>query len=548
MNYTLRDYQAPAVQAAFNFVQYVEGNGYITAAGGSGKSVMIAALADRLVNAGYHPVILARNEKLLRQNKDKLPRPELATIYCAGIGEKDLGGDIIIASVQSIAGQIIPPHREGRKLICLVDECDEIHPDENSDTQYWQFFRANGNPRIIGFTATPYRTATGLIKWGREITNIPIAPLIKRGFLCPPINKIGEELDLSSVGISMGEYKAGEIEAIYDDPRLLRKSVEKILDYSAARRANLIFTQSLRHADAVANALEWASESTMVVSGDTCKEELNNVILPAHERGEFKHLINCQLLTVGADMPWIDMITLLMATKSKRKFEQAVYRGTRTFEGKKNFILLDMGNNLLEHGALGSPYRGGGGKREAVPSNGKICPQCETWVEKQGATECPDCAFQFPPAEAPKVSHSSRPDTESATYYGAGGESDIQIHDVRNVTYKQKKSKKGDEMIVVEYHCDYGKYGTLAEYLIPHHSSDWLRDKAKAFFTKRGDDIYGDLREYPIVDLIWRAENNLKKPTQITVNHAKEFPEITRYEWGEQLNMGEILEGDYIDF
>ena len=128
---------------------------------------MIGKLAEEATRLGKRVVILARSEKLLRQNRDKINHSSVG-IYCAGIGEKDLDKDITIASIQSIAGQTI------KADLLIVDECDEIHPDSDSETQYWNFIRACGNPQIVGFTATPFRASSGKIQWGKEIFNVPL--------------------------------------------------------------------------------------------------------------------------------------------------------------------------------------------------------------------------------------------------------------------------------------------------------------------------------------------------------------------------------------
>jgi DNA repair protein RadD len=420
MVYALRDYQESVVAAVIAFAKYRSGNGYATAAGGSGKSVMIAAVADLLKEAGFRVVILARNEKLLTQNRAKLKSPSETGIYCAGLGERDASKPITIASIQSICEA--SPNVIGRFDFALVDECDEIHPDAESDTQYWQFFRTCGMPRILGFTATPFRTQSGLIKWGDEIINIPIAPLIQRGYILPPVNKVGVQLDLSAIPINIGDYAQDKLNTLYTDPNLLHISVEKIIQYSTARNCNLVFTQSLAHADVLAFALESSGELCVIVSGDTDKDELNDYILPSHEAGDFKHLLTCDLLAVGYDMPWIDMVTILKATKSKRKFEQMVYRGTRTYENKqreifkRDFLLLDMGNNLQEHGALGSPYKEKPSKQERASPKGKICPECETWVQPI-IMQCSDCGFEFPENESRKIDHKRDADTYNATFY-----------------------------------------------------------------------------------------------------------------------------------
>ena len=521
--FSLRNYQIPAVEAAVNHVRYRRPlHGYIKAPGGSGKSVMIAATAQSVCDMGLRSIILARSERLLRQNKEKLhpEYQERCGIYCAALGEKDPSKQITIASIQSIAKL-----KNVKFDVALVDECDEIDEEQSGDSQYWSFFRAAGYPQILGFSATPFRTRTGKIKWGEEIASIPLHPLIEQGYLVPPVNKIGASPNLSEVKISLGEYAQDELESIYLEPELLEITIRKLLAYGNARKHPVVFCQSLRHADILASSLEANGESCQTVSGDTDKDELNDIIIPDFEKGVFKWILNCQLFTVGVDIPCIDMVAIVRSTKSKRLFEQMAYRGTRPFEDKKDFLLLDMGGNLIEHGALGSPYRGKESKKTTPESKGKICPECEDYVEPLNAKECNVCGYQFPEPERPKIDHSDAPDTRSQAVYTG----DICDYDVTDVDYKFKTSKKGSRMIVVSYYCGYGKYGTIADFLLPYHEQGFLRDKVKKFFTERGTAI-GDPRELTEDELLWHAEK-LFKPARITVDHREEWPRIINYHW-----------------
>jgi len=531
----LRPYQQSAVDAALNHYKYRGGvHGYVTAPGGSGKSHLIAAVAEGILALGAGKVVvLARSEKLLTQNHSKFS-PEMVPyigMYCAGLGVKDATRPITIASIQSIASVVMED-----VAAILVDECDEINTADE-ESQYASFFTACGSPTIIGFTATPFRTASGGISWGEEIINIPIAPLFDGGHLTRPTNKVGTMLDLSDVPVRLGDYAAREIEEVYSDPSLLRISVEKIKQYSAERSCVLIFCQSHRHADILANAMEHNAMPATIVSGDTDKEELG-CILNDFADGRVKYLINVNLITRGYDIPPVDMIVVLRATKSKRLWEQMLYRGTRLHPGKVNFLVLDMGNNFITHGPLGSPHVAARG-REVGAYIGKICPVCEDYVPKSSMAECPDCHYQFPEADERSVSHSSRADTTSDTVYD--GPKD-ERYEVVDVTYKRHKGKAGKpDTLRVEYWCGFGKYGNACEWLsVMPEASQWARDKAKAWFKFRGNEI-GDPAEYTFDDLLWHTEQ-LRKPTYITIDHSGQYPRVVGFEWPKVATATESLE------
>lgn len=539
--FVLRDYQSSAVDAALVWIKYKRGvNGYVVAPGGSGKSIMIAAVAGACADMKMRVLILARSEKLLRQNRAKINGP--AGIYCAGLNEYDLSQQITLASIQSISG--VNTHAD----IILVDECHEISPDSGDETQYWKFFESCGNPQIIGFTATAFRTTSGKIKWGEEIINIPIKPLIEAGYLVAPKNKVTNTPDLSNVKIVMGEYHQKQLAELYEDFTLLDASIKKIWQYSQGRHSILIFVQSIKHGEMLQNAMmDNDMESCFFVDGDTPKPALKT-ILERFEARQFRYLINCNLLTTGYDAPNIDMVAVIRSTVSKGLFEQMVYRGCRPYPGKDNFLLLDMGGNLEQHGPLGSPYQEKGSKeRKTAP--GRICPVCETYTNSIKDRECADCGFKFPESEIRKVGHGYDGDSHSETVYSGA----IEEYEITGVRYLQHKSKAGNQTLRVDYLCAGTKYGAISEWFSPHHENEWARQKCAKFFSDRGHQLGSDTNSYSWDDLLWHCQH-LKKPIRITVNHSEKFPRITKYEYEQSdrashtASVSELLGDDFLPY
>lgn len=524
--FPLRDYQDYAVSCAVTHLKYKpDENGYIKACGGAGKSVMIAALAENCYDMGKTVVVLARSEKLLTQNRAKFHERYLPHIgiYCSGLGEKMLDKPITIASIQSIWDKRLQPD------ICLIDEVQNLHPDDGGDTQYWQFLRDAGNPQIIGFTATDFRTGSGKLTFGKMIADIPIQPLIDAGFIITPSTKVVATPDVSGVQIIRGEYNEGQLEEIYLEPELLGKSIEILQSYTATLHSVVIFTQSRKHGKVLQQAMLDNGMEAVYVDGSTPKDELR-VILDDFEALKFKYLINVALLVEGWDCPSIDCVAVFLKTLSKGKFEQILFRGTRPAPHlhKKSFLVLDMGGNFMEHGPLGSPYVGRK-KGEAVQSQGKICPECEEYT-KPLAKECPDCGYIFPEPERPKVTHNYEPDTASYSATPA-----LETFDVHNVTYKKHKSKAGNDTLQISYACSYGKYGNIAEWYSPFHENDWARSKVEALFSSRGHALGSPVNTYSWDDLLFKAEQ-MKRPTRITVDFKDKFPRIARVDFDEKID------------
>lgn len=505
-----------------NFYKYrSNAHGYVVAPGGSGKSHMIAGCGERLFDLGKRVLVLARSEKLLSQNKSKFDAGyhDKLGVYCSGLDSWNVSQPITIGSVQSLANVEAMPKFD----VALVDECDEIPDDEES--QYRQVLAAAGSPTIIGFTATDFRTGTGNLAWGEEIIRIPLKALFDAGYLTPPTNKVGTVLDLEHVPLRLGEYQQAYLDEVYADPDLLALSLRKIKQYSEGRKSCLIFCQSIKHADMLASAMEYNDMPCQVATGDTDKDDLS-YILHDFEEGHIKYLVTVNLLVRGYDMPCVDMIAILRATKSKRLFEQMLYRGTRLKEGKKDFLVLDMGNNFMEHGPLGSPYVGKSCKAVAA-NNGKICPTCEDFTPPL-AKDCATCGYVFPEPERPRVDHARNADFTSTTVY----DGPVNVYDVTDVVYKRHTGKNGKpDTLRVDYYCGFGTYGNVSEWLsVAPQASDWAKSKATEFFKKRGNELGAPIDTYSWDDLLWHAEQ-LKKPSRIEVDHSEKFPRVTFYWW-----------------
>ena len=540
-----RDYQSSAIDAALNWIKYRSGvNGYVVAPGGSGKSIMIAKLAEAVNGVGKRVIILARNEKLLRQNRAKFSSEYDGRIgiYCAGLGEWDASKPITIASIQSIVN--CP---DAKADVCICDEAHNVHQDPESETQYWNFFRSLGKPQIIGFTATAFRTGSGTLQWGEEIINIPLKPLVENGHIVQPVNKVSGNADFSAVPIRLGEFVESQLEDIFLEPQLLSASIQKLREYSERAKSVLIFTQSIRHGNVLRDTMDRNGMNSVMVSGGTPKDKLAT-ILDDFEAFRFKYLINCNMLTEGYDAPQIDMVAVLRATVSKVLFEQMVYRGSRPFSGKQSFLLLDMGGNLQRHGPLGSPVtekKKGEAKKEA----GRICPVCETFVPGVKIRQCPDCAYQWPEQEARKVNHQGDADRDSKTIYSG----DIETYDVTGMACREHISKTGNKTIKVDYYCN-TKYGSISEWYSPYHDNEWVRGKAEMFVTRGGHILGSAINLYAMEDLLWHF-SQVKPPKRIIVNHAEKFPRVMQYIYEESgsrdskgASLVDILGDDIIPF
>jgi len=514
----LRQYQKDACNAVVSWFNYHDTPAIVVVATGGGKSHIIASLADYYAKSA-RVLIIAHRKELLQQTGEKITSD--VGFYSASLGEKDISKQITVAGIQSVYDVVSDWD------YIFVDECQFLS-NNTDDGMYWKLIKNHPAAKICGFTATPYRLKGGKLGWGDIIYEINYPALLAMDYLAPISNKLLMDCvpNLDGVEVKLGDYVESQLAEVMEDPALIEAAIKAIMAYGANRHSCLIFTVSVRHGDLLRDALRLNGIESVMISGKSSDTERAEAVAQfKHEYGNVRYLINCEIFLVGFDAPNVDAIFCLRPTKSKALWEQMMGRGVRKAEGKTNCLLIDMAGNLAEHGGMGEPYYEKA-RKESKQNKGKICPECEEYT-KPLAKECPDCGYVFPEAETAKVAHEYQADTKE---YKLGG--DICDYDVTDVEYKFKTSKKGSRMIVASYRCGFGKYGTVADFLLPYHEQGFLRDKVKKFFKERGNEI-GDPKEYSEDDLLWHCEK-LNAPVKITVDHREEFPRIIHYHWAQK--------------
>ena len=126
-----------------------------------------------------------------------------------------------------------------------------------------------------------------------------------------------------------------------------------------------------------------------------CRKE----IVQDWKDGKFKVLVNATIFTTGFDYKPLQTVLINRATTSKNLVDQMNGRGSRIFNGKSHFYLLDFGENCKRLGYFRQQQqysldheegKSGGG----VPAS-KECPKCHALVIAS-STVCKYCGFIFP--------------------------------------------------------------------------------------------------------------------------------------------------------
>lgn len=406
----LRPYQEDALQSLFDFWSKGGENGLIEMATGTGKSLVQAKLAERLI-ADYPDmriISVTHVAELISQNYQELcgiwPFAP-AGIYSAGLGQRDSQSQILFCGIQTV-------HSKARKIghvdLVMVDEAHLI--PRKADTMYGRFLgdlaAINPDMRVCGFTATPYRTDSGRLDEGdvrmfdEIVYTYGIADGIKDGFLAPLVSKGTETgFDLGGVARRGGDYVPGALQAAVDKQEVTRRAVDEIIAMGASRRSWLSFCAGVDHAHHVAEEIRSRGITCATITGDTPSGERARII-EDFKAYKIRCLTNNSVLTTGFNHPGVDLIASLRPTLSCGLYVQMMGRGTRTAQGKDNCLVLDFAGNVRRHGPVDAvePRKPGKGDGEAPV---KECPECHSLVHIS-KKECPDCGHIFPENEKPK--------------------------------------------------------------------------------------------------------------------------------------------------
>lgn len=523
----LRDYQREACDATWACLCAQAGNPVVVLPTGAGKSVVIAELCREAVErfAG-RVLVLAHRRELLEQNAAKIQSllPWKVGIYSAGLNERDAGADVVCAGIQSVFRRA---DEFGARHLVLIDE---VHLVPHEGEGMYQTFlgrlrEVNPTLRLVGLTATPFRTSEGALcrpdyLFQRVCFEAKIPRLIEAGWLSPIVSQAAaESVDTRGLHVRAGEFVSAEVERLFE-PKVAM-ACREIVEKTAGRRSVLVFCSGVVHAVNVATAIEsLTGERAGVITGSSSPLERAGLI-SNFRSGSLRFLCNVDVLTTGFDAPGIDAIALLRATKSPGLFAQMCGRGFRMAPGKANCLVLDFGENIKRHGPLdaidfGRPI--GTGEPGDAPE--KTCPNCETACHA-GARACPDCGFAFPPRE---LKHGEKADATPIL-------SAPQTWTVEEVRFSRHRKKKADidapDTLRVDYLCvpdGGGTPETISEWVCVDHdgwagrkAGKWWRERSRAEPTQdqAGSYIPG------CIDL-WRR-GAVAAPTRITTQKEWRF-------------------------
>lgn len=304
---------------------------------GCGKTIVFSKIAEEMVRHGSRVLILAHRGELLSQAADKLQAASGLKCAVEKAEESCLGSwyRVTVGSVQTLM-------REKRLSQFPTDYFGSIVVDEAhhclSDS-YQRVLSYFDQAKVLGVTATPDRgDMKNLGSYFETLAyEYTLPQAVREGYLCPiKALTIPLALDLSSVGVSAGDFKAGDLGTALDP--YLEGIASEMEKHCKARKtvAFLPLVKTSRKFRDILNAHGFRAAE--VNGGSEDREE----VLADFAAGKYNVLCNSMLLTEGWDCPSVDCVVVLRPTKVRSLYCQMVGRGTRLYPGKDHLLLLDF--------------------------------------------------------------------------------------------------------------------------------------------------------------------------------------------------------------
>lgn len=484
----LRSYQQGAIDGLYNYFTHKRGNPLVVMPTGSGKSFVIAAFIKGIFDQwpDQRILMITHRKELIQQNADELrghwPEAPIG-IYSAGLNKRDTSAPILFCGIQSVYSKA---ELIGWADLILVDECHLV--PRNSNTMYRKFLddmlSFNKNMKIIGFTATHYRLDSGLLTEGDDriftdiAYNVDLKELINNGYLAPLVNKkMTTEYNLVNVKIRGGDYIQKELAAAMDINEKTEAAVNEIIEYGVNRKSWLIFCAGVDHAIHTCEMLNAKGIKAAVVHGGTPQKERDQILYD-YKRGEYRALVNCDVLTTGFNHKGIDLLGFLKPTESAALYVQMAGRGMRIEDGKIDCVVLDFAGNVERHGAIdlidikAKKRMKEAGVDSEAPT--KTCPECESIIFV-GTRQCPDCGYVWETQPIVDL----KPTASEADIISSSNPIE---YDVEHVEYFRHSKKDKPDSVRVEYFVNF--YTKYSEWVCPDHGG-YATTKAHAWFSER---------------------------------------------------------------
>ena len=375
MSIQLREYQQNLYKKTVS--EFRKGNRRVLVVSpcGSGKTVLMAQMAANTQANGKTVWVILPRQEIMEQT--------LGTFERCGIPLNTIHIGMAITTANRIS-ELPPPD------LIIFDEC---HISVAST--YWKIVNAAPSAHIVGLTASPCRTDNKPLGSLYEtlVEGVTVKWLIENKFLAPYDYYSVSVADLSAMS------DCNDAADFLMKPAVYGQVIENWKKL-AGGLPTVCYCASVKHSADTAKEFQAAGINAVHFDGSTPYAERKDIV--EHFRaGEIQVLCNCDLISMGFDMPNIGCVLMLRPTQSASLYIQQSGRALRYKPGK-TAVIIDAVANFMRFQLPDEPYEWSLDvpikQRKEIDSEGnfyiRTCPEC--FRVFQTAPVCPFCGYKYP--------------------------------------------------------------------------------------------------------------------------------------------------------
>lgn len=392
MQRQLRPYQKTGIDKLAIKYQQGKRRMIFQLATGGGKTVTFAGLINRFMAKNNRKVvIIVHREELLKQAHRALfewyeitAAPITAnTTYIPNV-------NVYVCMVETLNNRLKKNDKSfGDVGLVIVDECHI-----GNFKKLYDYFNS---ALIIGFTATPIAASKKdpLNNYFEDIIcGVDIPDLIAQGSLCPNKTYHVHNVKRSELKIKNGEFDERQMGSVFSNAKHVQNCIKAYRDYSEWKKT-IIFNCNIEHSKKVTEAFNQFGYNAIHIDGETPSIE-RAAIFRWFKETPNAILCNVGIATTGFDEPSVLTVIVNKSTMSLSLWLQMTGRGSRPFDGKDFFTIIDMGGNAITHGDWCMPrdwsdmFFNPDKPKEGGEAPSKECKGCSIVIHASYKT-CPHC-------------------------------------------------------------------------------------------------------------------------------------------------------------
>ena len=260
---------------------------------------------------------------------------------------------------------------------------------------YWKIVRSAPNAYIVGLTASPVRTDNKPLGSLYEtlVEGVTIRWLIDNKYLAPYEYYSVTVADLSAMS------DCNDAASFLMKPAVYGKVIDEWRKL-AGDLPTVVYCASVKHSRETAEAFCEAGVVAVHFDGTTPYQERKRIV-DSFRNGEIQVLCNCDLISMGFDMPDIGCVVMLRPTQSASLYIQQSGRALRYKPGK-TAVIIDAVANFARFQLPDEPYEWSLDvpikQRKEIDESGnfyiRTCDKC--FKVFKTAPICPYCGATYP--------------------------------------------------------------------------------------------------------------------------------------------------------